>query len=282
MILFTEKIASAININEWRVKNALDLLNGGATIPFIARYRKEQTGELTDIQLIEIDKLYKILVALAERKEAILKSLKERNLLTSELENKIINSQTQTELEDVYLPFKPKRKTRATIAIDKGLEPLAKMIMSENVSSLDAVARKYISEKQEVNSTEDALQGARDIIAEWISEKDFVRNYIRGQFQRSAELISKQNKKNSDDGNKYESYYDWQEKAGRAPAHRLLAMFRGENEGLLKLKILPDIDFVYSHLENKIIRNNNEAADQKKIALIDSIKSLLLPSLDTE
>ncbi|PLX11653.1 MAG: RNA-binding transcriptional accessory protein [Marinilabiliales bacterium] len=282
MILFTEKIASAININEWQVKNALDLLNGGATIPFIARYRKEQTGELTDIQLIEIDKLYKILVALAERKEAILKSLKERNLLTSELENKIINSQTQTELEDVYLPFKPKRKTRATIAIDKGLEPLAKMIMSENVSSLDAVARKYISEKQEVNSTEDALQGARDIIAEWISEKDFVRNYIRGQFQRSAEIISKQNKKNSDDGNKYESYYDWQEKAGRAPAHRLLAMFRGENEGLLKLKILPDIDFVYSHLENKIIRNNNEAADQKKIALIDSIKRLLFPSLETE
>ncbi|PLX03376.1 MAG: RNA-binding transcriptional accessory protein [Marinilabiliales bacterium] len=282
MNLFLEKIASAISVKSWQVDNALELLNDGASIPFVARYRKERTGELTDEQLIEIDKLNKGFIALDDRRKAIINSLEERELLTTELQDKLSQADSIAVLEDIYLPYRPKRKTKATIAIDKGLEPLAKMIMSENVSDTEGAARKYISSKNEVNSVEEALQGARDIIAEWISEKEFVRSMLRRMFHRSANVISKKDKKADDENNKYESYYDWQETAHKAPAHRILAMFRGENEGVLKLKIVPEIDLAYSDLESKLIRQNNEAANQKQLALKDSLKRLLFPSLETE
>jgi len=282
MNLFLEKIASAISVKSWQVDNALELLNDGASIPFVARYRKERTGELTDEQLIEIDKLNKGFIALDDRRKAIINSLEERELLTTELQDKLSQADSIAVLEDIYLPYRPKRKTKATIAIDKGLEHLAKMIMSENVSDTEGAARKYISSKNEVNSVEEALQGARDIIAEWISEKEFVRSMLRRMFHRSANVISKKDKKADDENNKYESYYDWQETAHKAPAHRILAMFRGENEGVLKLKIVPEIDLAYSDLESKLIRQNNEAANQKQLALKDSLKRLLFPSLETE
>ncbi len=282
MNLFLEKIASAINVKPWQVDNALELLNDGASIPFVARYRKERTGELTDEQLIEIDKLNKTFIALSERRKAIIKSLEERDLLSKELNEKLSQADTIAVLEDIYLPYRPKRKTRATIAIDKGLEPLAKMIMSENLSNIDSVARKYLSSENDVNNIEEALQGARDIIAEWISEKEFVRSLVRRMFERSANIISKKDKKTEDENNKYESYYEWEEIAHKAPAHRILAMLRGENEGILKLKIVPESDLVYSNLETKLIRQNNEAAEQKKLALKDSIKRLVFPSLETE
>ncbi len=279
---FSDKIALATNIGQWQVENALQLFAAGASIPFVARYRKEKTGELTDFQLIEIEKLNKVFLALAERKNAILKSLGERDLLSDQLKQRIDGAGNLNELEDIYLPYRLKRKTRATIAISKGLEPLAKMIMSENINNLMNAASGFVSEQNEVATPEEALQGARDIIAEWISEKDFVRHDLRRLFRRSATISSKISKKNTEQASKYESYSDWHEQAGKAPAHRTLAMFRGENEGILKIRVIPDFETAYSQLRHKLIRKANEASEQKEIALADSIKRLLFPSLETE
>ncbi|NOY51190.1 MAG: RNA-binding transcriptional accessory protein [Chlorobi bacterium] len=279
---FSDKIALAINIDQWQVENTLRLFASGASIPFVARYRKEKTGELTDFQLIEIEKLNKVFLALAERKNTILKSLSERDLLSDQLKQGIGGAESLNALEDIYLPYRPKRKTRATIAISKGLEPLAKMIMSENINKLMNAASGFVSEQKDVATPEEALQGARDIIAEWISEKGFVRHDLRRLFRRSATISSRISKKNTEQASKYESYSDWHEQAGKAPAHRILAMFRGENEGILKIKVIPDFETAFSQLRHKLIRKANEASEQKEIALADSIKRLLFPSLETE
>lgn len=279
---FSEIIAAALNINKWQVENTLQLLEEGASIPFISRYRKEKTGELTDIDIIEIDKLNSSLKKLSERKAAIISSLEERDLLTLELNEKINKVESLNELEDIYLPYKPKRKTRASIAVSQGLEPLAKMIMSENLDNPLHAANRFLSKEKGINTSQEALAGARDIIAEWINEKELVRRILRRIFNQSATIISKVVKAKLEEAYKYQTYHDYHENAGRAAAHRVLAMFRGESEGFLKLKILPDAEEALTVLSGRLIRNNNEASQQKEIALKDSIKRLLFPSLENE
>lgn len=282
MHLFSEIIASTLKVEKWQIDNTLLLLEEGASIPFISRYRKERTGELTDVEIIEIDKLYNSLKKLLDRKAAIIASLEERDLLTSELNEKINKTESLNELEDIYLPYKPKRKTRASIAVSQGLEPLAKMIMSENLDNPNQTAHRFLSKEKGINTSEEALDGARDIIAEWINEKELVRRLLRRMFSQSAVITSKVVKAKMDEAYKYQSYHDYQENASRAAAHRVLAMFRGETEGFLKLKILPDAEEALSVLSRRLIRNNNEASLQKEIALKDSIKRLLFPSLENE
>lgn len=279
---FVVKIAHELSVQSWQVENTLALMNDGATVPFISRYRKEKTGGLEDIQIIEIEKLNKKYQQLAERKETVLKSLEEQKALTNELKEKIENAETLNEVEDIYLPFKPKRKTRASIAKAKGLEPLAKMIMSENVTNLSTSARRFISAKNEVFTIEEALAGARDIIAEWVSEKEFVRKRLRRQFERDSMIKSAVLKGKEEEAEKYRDYFDWEEKAGRAPSHRVLAMLRGEHEGFLKLKIEPDLAEATEMTEKFFIKDRNEAAEQKIVAIKDAVKRLLFPAMETE
>jgi len=279
---FIVKIAHELSVQSWQVENTLDLMKEGATVPFISRYRKERTGGLEDIQIIEIEKLDKKYQQLAERKSAVLKSLEEQQVLTDELKDKIEKAETLNEVEDIYLPFKPKRKTRATIAVAKGLEPLAKMIMSENLSNLEKVAQRFISEKNEVLSVDDALAGARDIIAEWVSEKEVVRKRLRRQFERESSMKSTVVKGKEEEAEKYRNYFDWEEKASKAPSHRVLAMLRGEEEGFLKLKIEPELAEAIEMTEKFFIKEKNEASDQKKLAIKDSVKRLLFPAMETE
>ena len=279
---FTKQIAIQINVADWQVINAIELLDSGATIPFIARYRKERTGELKDVELLEIQKLHSRYIILNERKNAVIKSLEELGVLSDELKKQISASLTISEVEDLYLPYKPKRLTRAVKAHKKGLEPLAKMIMSEKLSNVNEVAQRFVSEKLGVDDEEDALSGARDIIAEWVSEYQWVRVKLRSLFDRESLLISKSVKSKEADADKYKDWFDWQESAKRAPSHRILAMYRGEKEGFLKIKVEPDkktaIDFIISRL----VKNNSAASKQKEIAIIDSVKRLLFPSLETE
>jgi len=282
MIDLARSVAQAIGIPQWQIQNTLQLIEEGATIPFIARYRKEKTGGLSDIQIIEIQKLARQYIQLEERKAVVIKSLEEQELITEDLRKRIEEAETITQVEDIYLPYKPKRKTRASIAIEKGLEPLAKMIMSENITSLSSLLRNFISPKTKATDEEEALQGARDIIAEWINERGSTRNSLRKMFQNEAVIQSKVAKGKEEDGEKFESYFDWQEKASRAPSHRILAMFRGEGEGFLKIKIVPDIENAISNVERFIIKGNNEASEQKKLAVTDAVKRLLFPSLETE
>ena len=279
---FINQTASSLNVANWQIENSIELLDGGATIPFIARYRKERTGELTDVDLLEIQKLYDRHLALEERKKAILNSLEELNLLTEDLRNKITEAKTMAEVEDIYLPFKPKRKTRAVIAREKGLEPLAKMIMAENIDNIDFAAQKYINEKKGVSNIEDACAGARDIIAEWISERQWVRQKLRTQFNRFASITSKVVKGKDEDGHKYRSWFDWSENAVKAPSHRILALFRGEKDGFLKIKIEPDKETAIEQIKSGLIKLQNESSDQKGLAISDSINRLIFPSLETE
>ena len=287
MTSITSQIATIINAADWQVINAIELLNDGATIPFIARYRKERTGELTDVELLELEKLYNRHLILEERKKTVLKSLEEQGVITKELKDQIIVAKTIAEVEDIYLPFKPKRLTRAVKARKKGLEPLAKMIMSETVSNLEEVAQRYVSTKFEVDSTDDALAGARDIIAEWISEYQWVRQKLRTLFEIDSILSSKLVKKKEtdsekDQGEKFKAWFDWKESANRAPSHRILAMFRGEKEGFLKIKIEPELETAIHIITSRLLKNNNESSIQKELAIADSVKRLIFPSLETE
>jgi len=283
----TAQIATSIVAKDWQVNNAIELLNSGATIPFIARYRKERTGELNDVELLELEKLYNRHLQLEERKKAVLKSLKEQDILTNELEEQIAKASSLAEVEDIYLPYKPKRITRAVKARKKGLEPLAKMIMSENLSNIEEVAQKYVSQKLEVVSIDESLAGARDIIAEWISEYQWVRQKLRTLFERDSILSSKLVKKketdpNSSEGEKFKAWFDWKEIAKKSPSHRILAMYRGEKEGFLKIKIEPELETAIHILTSRLLKNNNECSNQKEIAIIDAIKRLIFPSLETE
>ena len=287
MTSIASQIATHINASDWQVTNAIELLNDGATIPFIARYRKERTGELTDVELLEVEKLYNRHLILEERKKTVLKSLDEQGVITKELKDQITAAKTIAEVEDIYLPFKPKRLTRAVKARKKGLEPLAKMIMSETVSNLEEVAQRYVSTKFEVDSTDNALAGARDIIAEWISEYQWVRQKLRTLFERDSILSSKLVKKKEtdsekDQGEKFKAWFDWKESANRAPSHRILAMFRGEKEGFLKIKIEPEPETAIHILTSRLLKNNNESSIHKELAIVDSVKRLIFPSLETE
>ena len=264
------------------IENTIILLNEDATIPFISRYRKEMTGNLDEVQIGEIVKFKALFDALEKRKKAILKVLEDLQVLTSELEQKILRTRDLISLEDLYLPFKKKRKTKAETARLQGLEPLAKMIMSQRVNDLEHTASKYTSNK--VNTIEDALEGARFIIAEWINERTDIRNNIRQQLARFAIISSKiiKSKINEEKAQKFKDYFDWQESLNRIPSHRLLAILRAENEGFIRLKIEIDSDSAIQKIADKIIRTQNTCAPQIQLAIKDAFKRLLFPSLSNE
>ena len=264
------------------IEKTIMLLNEDATIPFISRYRKEMTGNLDEVQIGEIVKFKALFNGLEKRKKAILKVLENLQVLTSELEQKVLRTRDLISLEDLYLPFKKKRKTKAETARLQGLEPLAKMIMSQHVNDLKHTASKYTSNK--VDTIEDALEGARFIIAEWINERTDIRNNIRQQLARFAIISSKiiKNKINEEKAQKFKDYFDWQESLNRIPSHRLLAILRAENEGFIRLKIEIDSDSAIQKIADKIIRTQNTCATQIQLAIKDAFKRLLFPSLSNE
>ena len=280
MEIFNNMIASALNIAERQVSNTLSLLNGGATIPFISRYRKEATGGLDEVQIGEIKELYDKLTEMAKRKGTILKTIDEQGKLTADLKKRIEACWDATELEDIYLPYKPKRKTRAEVARQKGLEPLATILMMQRENNLMARVRTFV--KGEVKDEEDALKGARDIIAEQVSEDERSRNQLRNQFARQAIISSKVVKGKEEEAAKYKDYFDFSEPLKRCTSHRLLAIRRGEAEGLLKVSISPDDEECTERLERSYVRGTGECSQQVKEAVRDAYKRLLKPSIETE
>jgi protein Tex len=277
---YIKKIAGILNVNEWQVENTMKLLEEGATIPFISRYRKEVTGSLDETQIEVIKDQVAKLKEFDNRRETIFKTIEEQGLLTDELKQKIENAHTLTELEDIYLPYKPKKKTRATKAKERGLEPLAKLIFKQQELNILAKAETFIND--EVPTAEDALQGARDIIAEWINENERARNTIRRLFQHEATIMSTVIKGKDEDGMKFRDYFEWEEPLKRCPSHRLLAMYRGENEGFLRLSIEPDEDKAIEILEEQFVRGVYDVSEQVRLAVKDSYKRLLAPSMETE
>ena len=275
-------VTKQTQLQEKFVKNTIDLLNEDCTIPFISRYRKERTGNLDEVQIADIVKFKEQFEALEKRKESILKALKEQEVLTPELEQKIKEAEELTTLEDLYLPYKKSRKTKAEKARQQGLEPLAKIIMSQNAKDLEPIAFNYA--KGDVGSTEEALEGARHIIAEWINERTDFRNQIRSQLERFATISTKviKTKENDDDTQKFRDYFDWNESLSRIPSHRLLAILRAETEGFIKTKIEIDDERTLDKMESRLLRSNNDCAKQIQLALKDAYKRLLLPSLSNE
>ena len=280
MEIFSKMIASALHIAVRQVENTLSLLNGGATIPFISRYRKEATGGLDEVQIGEIKERYDKLCDMAKRKETILKTIEEQGKLSADLKKRIEACWDATELEDIYLPYKPKRKTRAEAARQKGLEPLATILMMQRENNLMVRVRTFI--KGEVKDEDDALKGARDIIAEQVSEDERSRNQLRNQFSRQAIITSKVVKGKEEEAAKYKDYFDFSEPLKRCTSHRLLAIRRGEAEGLLKVSISPDDEKCTERLERSYVRGNNECSQQVKEAVRDAYKRLLKPSIETE
>ena len=280
--IHTRKVAGELNINENQVSAVVSLLDEGATVPFIARYRKERTGSLDEVYIINIRDRIQQLRDLDSRKEAILKSIREQEKLTPELEKQIRNAETMSVLEDIYLPYKPKRKTKASIAREKGLEPLADRIFAQYNDDVESLAASYVSEEKGVEDIEAALQGARDIIAEKINEDPEARKKMRGLFEREAMVVSKVIKGKETEGAKYKDYFDWSEKLAKIPSHRLLAIRRGEREMILSVDILPDEGLALNLLERQILQQANAAGEQVKIALKDAYKRLLKPSMETE
>ncbi len=278
----TDFIKRSISISDKSIHSTLKLLSEDCTIPFISRYRKDATGNLDEVQIEQISKLNKQFEEIVKRKESILKSIEEQNALTPEFKKRIEESFDLQDLEDLYLPFKKRRKTKADSAKEKGLEPLAKIIMSQNANNLESLASKYLNDQ--VTSEEEALQGAQDIMAEWINENTYVRQNLRRLFQRKAIITSKvvKAKKEEEAAQKFSQYFDWQESLNRIPSHRLLAMLRAETEGFVKTKIEIDKDEALDFIENSIIRSNNECADQIALAIKDSYKRLLEPAISNE
>ena len=276
-------IKEKINLSERSISNTLELLAEGATIPFIARYRKDKTQNLDELAIESIQKYAHHYAEIQKRKESILNSIQEQEKLTPELKKKIENTYSLQELEDLYLPYKKRRKTKADTAREKGLEPLAKIIMAQNANNLDFIAQKYLSEQ--VSTPEEALQGAQDIIAEWINENVFARKRLRQLYSRKAQTTTKKTKKveeNPEQAQKYEQYFDWNEPIRSIPSHRLLAILRAENEGFLKLKIEADNEENIHFLEQNFIKNHNETAQIIAQAAKDAYKRLLEPSISNE
>jgi len=277
-----KKLAAEFSIAEKQVIATVSLLDEGATVPFISRYRKELTGSLDEVQVAGIRDRIQQLRELDKRREAILNSLTEMGKLTPELEAQINAAETMVLLEDIYLPYRPKRKTRASIAREKGLQPLADLLFAQNKFDVEAEAEKYISEEKGVASIEEALGGARDIIAEHISEDAAVRTKIRELFMEKGSYKSRVITGKETEGIKYKDYFDWEEPVKSAPSHRILAMRRGEKEEILYLDVLPPEDEAIDQLEKSFITGNNSAADHVKQALTDGYKRLLRPSMETE
>ncbi len=279
-------ITSQTQLPQKSVENTVKLLNEDCTIPFISRYRKELTGNLDEVQIGDIVKFKEQFEALEKRKAAILKSLEEQEVLTAELQKKIEETADLITLEDLYLPYKKKRKTKADTARENGLEPLAKIIMSQSrnlaSSEVSSLAMKYV--KGIVDSEEEALEGARHIIAEWINERTDIRNMLRHQLERFAAISTKVVKKLEDDekAQKFRDYFDWNEALNRIPSHRLLAILRATSEGFIRQKIEIDDEKAISKIEDRIVKSNDAAAQQIKLAIEDSYKRLLFPALSNE
>ncbi len=275
-------IKTAVNTADKNIEATLKLLSEDCTIPFISRYRKDTTGNLDEVEIENIAKLSKQYDEIVKRKDSILKTIEEQGQLSPELKSKIQNSFDLQEIEDLYLPYKKKRKTKADVAKENGLEPLAKIIMTQNSDEIEFEASKFIS-KNVINEDE-ALQGARDIIAEWINENSYIRKSIRRMFQRAATVTTKAVKKKEAEENaqKFKQYFDWEEPLTKAPSHRLLAMLRAENEGFIKLKVAIDKEEALHFIEQNQIKSKNETAKQLKIAIEDSYKRLLEPSISKE
>jgi uncharacterized protein len=277
------KIASELSIKPNQVKATLDLLDEGGTVPFISRYRKEATGSLDEVQVAAIRDRVTQLRELDKRKEAVLKSIEEQGKLTDVLKKSVEEAETMSKLEDIYLPYKPKRRTKATIAREKGLEPLAELIFEQKSSNLTSEAESYVSEEKEVKSADEALQGARDIIAEWINENASLREKMRKLFLEDGTFSSKVIPGKEAEAAKYKDYFDWSEPIKSAPSHRILAMRRGEKELFLMLDSCPEELDALGLIEREILADEaNESVDQVKLAVKDAYKRLLKPSMETE
>lgn len=277
-----KKIAAELSVAEKQVSTTVGLLDEGATVPFISRYRKEMTGSLDEVQVAAIRDRIQQLRDLDKRREAILKSLTEMGKLTPELEKQINEAETMVLLEDIYLPYRPKRKTRATAAREKGMQPLADLVLEQKKIDLELEAAKYIDEEKGVNSVEEALAGARDIIAEHISENAEVRTKMRALFLEKGTFQSKVITGKEEEGIKYKDYFDWTEPLKSAPSHRVLAMRRGEKEEILWLDIQPEEDEAIQLLEKLFVNGNNDSSRQIQLAITDGYKRLLKPSMETE
>ncbi len=273
-------ISKNLNITAHQVQNTVSLLGEGATVPFISRYRKEATGSLDEVQIDNIQQELKKLEEIEKRRQNILESISSQDLLTPELEAKLKASWNLTELEDLYLPYKPKRKTRASVAREKGLEPLAGTLMKQDISDVEGFAQRFV--KGEVESVEDALAGARDIMAEWMNESAYARTTIRRLFSRSAEISSKLVKGKEEEAAKYRDYFEFSEPLKRCPSHRMLAIRRAEAEGLLRVHILPDEEEALAALHKIFVKGRNEASEQVELAVKDCYKRLLSSSIETE
>lgn len=273
-------IAKLLSVAPWQVENTLRLMEDGATIPFISRYRKEATGSLDEVQVAEVKDQQNKLAEIDKRRESILKSIEEQGKLTEDLKQKINEADSLTELEDLYLPYKQKRKTRASIAREKGLEPLAEIMIKQSIIDITQKAEEFLND--EVEKVEDALQGARDIIAEWVNENKRARDAVRNLFTREAVIYSKPVKGKEQDGIKYQDYFDYSEQLSKSPSHRVLAILRGEEEGFLKVSVEPDEEHALEILEKIFVKGNYDVSNHVRIAVKDSYKRLLGPSIETE
>ncbi|MDF9797650.1 uncharacterized protein OKW21_002913 [Catalinimonas alkaloidigena] len=276
------KIAEELQIKASQVSATIKLLDEGATVPFISRYRKEMTGSLDEVAVTNIRDRVTQLRELDKRRESILKSIEEQGKLTSELTDKINAAENMARLEDLYLPYKPKRRTKATIAKEKGLEPLATLIFEQEKANLAEEARKYIDAEKEVNNEEEALQGARDIIAEWINEDQEARANMRDLFMKKATFQCKVISGKEEEGQKYKDYFEWEEPVKTAPSHRVLAMRRGEKEMILMLNITPPEEEALQLLKKSFVKGNSPLSEQVELATKDSYKRLLKPSIETD
>lgn len=279
-------IQNQVNTSAKNIEATLQLLSEDCTIPFISRYRKDQTGNLDEVVIEQIAKLSKQYDEIVKRKESIIKSIEEQGQLTSELAKKIQDSFDLQEIEDLYLPYKKKKKTKADVARENGLEPLAKVLMAQNADDIEFIASKYLNDK--VANEDEALQGARDIVAEWINENIYIRKNLRRIFQRKAVITTKvvKTKKDEEAAQKFNQYFDWSEPISKAPSHRLLAMLRAESEGFVKLNVEIDPDRsgeeAIEFIENNTIKNNKETAEHLRLAIKDSYKRLLEPAISNE
>jgi uncharacterized protein len=275
-----EIISQSIGIKPVQVSNTIVLLDEGATVPFISRYRKERTGNLDEVQILNIKELNDKYAELEKRKETVLKTIEEQEKLTPELKVRIENCYDPVELEDIYLPYKPKRRTKATIAREKGLEPLAKIVIKQDERDIETRAASFLNDK--VETVEEALEGARDIIAEWISESEKARNIVRRGFENSAVITAKVVKGKEEEAAKYRDYFEWNEPLKKCPSHRLLAMRRGESEGFLRVSVTPDEEKAIETLNRWFVSGKSECSKQVELAVKDSFKRLIKPSIETE
>ena len=279
---FINKISKEFSVTPRVAENVIKLLGEGATVPFIARYRKEMTDTMNEETVAEVKKRLEQLDELEKRKVFVLKSIAEQEKLTPELERQITNAETLQDVEDLYLPYKPKRRTKAEIARQKGLEPLAKLIMSQNSDDVNGLAKRFISKEKEVNNEEEALKGACDIMAEWISENINGRNRIRKIYHRDGIISSTLVKGKEAEAQTYKQYFDFKEPISKAPSHRVLALFRAEEEGLLKVKLSIESDDALKVLDSIFLKNDNASTDLVQDSIDDAWKRLLEPSLETE